>query len=1122
MPEDLNLSDEFWDEFLLTQNAVWQSDLEQMSHPYSHAEGSNQLQYNQNSQPHQVRPNQRGRPPTINLPQNPYGNPRQPPHQHAHQSQQIQGYYPPPPPNIYYAAGSQPPGPPVNMSLSQPYITNIQPKLEQHDGPSVLLPQHHMPPSYLEQQQQQQQQMHSQMMLSPYEMPLGSGSSHNPNMAEYFPPLQTPTGAPLNTGSSHSTAMVEYFPAPMPDPQQPQNSIPGVPPDHQNWQSTVPAPLPINQSSAKNNASAGPSTKAEKSGSKTTRQQFTACGACRHRRVKCDLKDKQEAAEKASELEDGVGPNRTKGGGKQKKVSCTNCIERGLNCIDEFAPLKAAKQLRRGKRISEIEMLFGKTAANAAVAHQTGEPTEESYLSPVKAKQNDEIMPDLTKEFFDSAFFRRFQIQRPVLDPQNFVGRYLSNPDPSAAAMGPEGAILCHVLYAWAVSYGVDEYGKLDVPEGGGPALDEVSLLGPGDIEMKRENDRQRRKEKMRQVIEFILKEIDEHGLMRKPTWDGVRVLLLVLPLTDGISSPVERLSMYESAISQVFTLCSFVAMGYDGQPSATAAINGGSDDLAGQDLVRVRVRIYWYAFVHEGITTGLKGGRLHLDDEDLETMQDSIDHRALVRDSSAFRLSSRFATAPINLALACRKVNKALTGPAAKRRTAVNATLVKQAWEALESCWEDFDQLKYEATASSPAYAQREEVIRFADGWKIFLFEAQNVIRTNLENRITKLAQAETTAFITESNPSTPEAMHNDLVNAQHLLDIAKSKCEVQTRQIMEIVRRHVGTRFFEWDASLVRDGTYYTAMLLARGGGSDEDIQLCIRALNELRWAHAKAWERSVDLRKEWQERGAYMSTDQVQTDGTWDAVLSDLAKLSSHNSNNHTAFNSDAQSRSTASSHSNHHRRHSSLHMQHPDMPPPQTVHQTQPHQTQNFQIPHNHDRMSSNNSEPPLSARSPYQSPTIVSPIFETHSSTLSMSMMRGYMPQPTSTSIAQHGQEAYSNNVSNLPGQPDGHGSVDGSAGGGIYNPPQPHQQIIQQPQGYQIYTTHSNSISHQLGPPPLNSNPNISPLMNTHPHHIQLQPQQMGYINQSQIQNNQGQYVMQEDGTHVFIPYKYM
>ena len=56
---------------------------------------------------------------------------------------------------------------------------------------------------------------------------------------------------------------------------------------------------------------------------------------------------------------------------------------------------------------------------------------------------------------------------------------------------------------------------------------------------------------------------------------------------------------------------------------------------------------------MHEGITTGLKGGRLHLDDEDLETMQDSIHNRALVLDSS-FNSAVRYAIAPIHLAV-CR-----------------------------------------------------------------------------------------------------------------------------------------------------------------------------------------------------------------------------------------------------------------------------------------------------------------------------------------------------------------------------------------------------------------------------------------------------------------------------------
>jgi len=115
------------------------------------------------------------------------------------------------------------------------------------------------------------------------------------------------------------------------------------------------------------------------------------------------------------------------------------------------------------------------------------------------------------------------------------VGRYLSYAEPCAANLGPEGALLCHVLYAWATSYGVDEKGRLDIPEGGGEPMRNLSLLDPGKDEVKREADRQARFAKMRVAVEIILQEIDACGILRKPTWDGVRVLLLLLPLTEGM-----------------------------------------------------------------------------------------------------------------------------------------------------------------------------------------------------------------------------------------------------------------------------------------------------------------------------------------------------------------------------------------------------------------------------------------------------------------------------------------------------------------------------------------------------------------------------------------------------------
>lgn len=60
-------------------------------------------------------------------------------------------------------------------------------------------------------------------------------------------------------------------------------------------------------------------------------------------------------------------------------------------------------------------MLYGKSAANAAMAVKTEDELSEGSKSPGKAKEVDEVftgIPELSSDFFASPFFRRFQIQR--------------------------------------------------------------------------------------------------------------------------------------------------------------------------------------------------------------------------------------------------------------------------------------------------------------------------------------------------------------------------------------------------------------------------------------------------------------------------------------------------------------------------------------------------------------------------------------------------------------------------------------------------------------------------------------------------------------------------------------
>jgi hypothetical protein len=60
---------------------------------------------------------------------------------------------------------------------------------------------------------------------------------------------------------------------------------------------------------------------------------------------------------------------------------------------------------------------------------------------------------------------------------------------------------------------------------------------------------------------------------------------------------------------------------------------------------------------------------------------------------------------------LACRLINRALTGPSAKRRRKVDADALNEAWEALEGCWEEFESLRM--TSPPPAVGGVDEIIR-------------------------------------------------------------------------------------------------------------------------------------------------------------------------------------------------------------------------------------------------------------------------------------------------------------------------------------------------------------------------------------------------------------------------
>ncbi|KAI0637085.1 hypothetical protein C8Q77DRAFT_1050404 [Trametes polyzona] len=498
---------------------------------------------------------------------------------------------------------------------------------------------------------------------------------------------------------------------------------------------------------------------------KSTRQQ-----------VKCDLKD-------LPTLASGQHP------------PCSNCSERGLNCVDEFAEVKAVKLLRRGRRLQKVEAVYGKSTSGDGDLHSVNTPRS--------------VIPQLKPEFFRSPFFHRLHIQRPILEPTEYCVRYSEWFTGATDSLQIPGQLIALVLVVWAASYGINEAGE-EAPES---SAEDITL----------------RKERVNEMLAELLYLIDIHGLLRKPSWDGVRVLLLTMPLVEEFLSLMERLAMYDSTMSQVFALCSLSTDFSTGQGDYVDAL--------------VRARIFWYAHVTDGVTSGLRGGRISLSDDDLAAFEATLPPLGPETGPSAgYSFAFRFATVPIRIASVCRDVHAALTGPKARRQQDLDEDKLQDVWDTLERCWQDLDNLRHVGTCG---IVQAEDIERFIDGWQIFLFESHNVIREALKHRL-----VQDSAFMPESG-----RRKSDAILRLHMK--ANSKCHTVVRHVVTILRRNLGTPFFQFDAALVRDGCFFAGFLLASESGTREEVEICLRALSEMRWTCSKNDEREQTIRMVWEAR-------------------------------------------------------------------------------------------------------------------------------------------------------------------------------------------------------------------------------------------------------------------------
>lgn len=89
----------------------------------------------------------------------------------------------------------------------------------------------------------------------------------------------------------------------------------------------------------------------------------------------------------------------------------------------------------------------------------------------------------------------------------------------------------------------------------------------------------------------------------------------------------------------------------------------------------------------------------------------------ALAPSQLTLTYSRRWALAPLRLASACRQVNSALTGPRARERQKIDEAKLKDAWESIQNCWEEFESLRQLGLLGILTV---EEANKFVDGWKV------------------------------------------------------------------------------------------------------------------------------------------------------------------------------------------------------------------------------------------------------------------------------------------------------------------------------------------------------------------------------------------------------------------
>jgi hypothetical protein len=222
---------------------------------------------------------------------------------------------------------------------------------------------------------------------------------------------------------------------------------------------------------------------------------------------------------------------------------------------------------------------------------------------------------------------------------------------------------------------------------------------------------------------------------------------------------------MFESILSQVHALCRF----------GNNTLTQSGQDRYSEPLARARV--FWYAYIHESIANALKGGRLFMNEDDLDGFQQTLPpppfpvthapipssssltgamfqaasitpsspfsnviqamadshYRSHSRTSLLYQLTTHHFDLILRVAAVCRKIHTVLTGPRARQLAAdqggsLNLNDMRAIWDDLHRCWDGFEGARDSGlwNGAVDGICPPQDVDAFVSGWQVFVFECR------------------------------------------------------------------------------------------------------------------------------------------------------------------------------------------------------------------------------------------------------------------------------------------------------------------------------------------------------------------------------------------------------------